>query len=72
VKLPLLSAKEVLAAIKRLGFVEVHRKGSHVKMKHPDGRVIVFPFHDEVDRYTVKGALRDADIDVAEFLDNLC
>lgn len=71
-KLPLLSAKEVLAAIKRLGFVEVHRKGSHVKMKHPDGRVIVFPFHDEVDRYTVKGALRDADIDVAEFLDNLC
>jgi predicted RNA binding protein YcfA (HicA-like mRNA interferase family) len=71
VKLPLLSAKEVLAALKRLGFVEVHRKGSHLKMKHPDGRVIVFPFHDEVDRYTLKGALRDAEIDVAEFLDNL-
>ena len=70
-KLPLLSAKEVLAALKRLGFVEIHRKGSHVKMKHPDGRVIVFPFHDEVDRYTLKGALRDADIDLAEFLDNV-
>ena len=70
-KLPLLSAKEVLAALKRLGFVEIHRKGSHVKMKHSDGRVIVFPFHDEVDRYTLKGALRDADIDVADFLDNL-
>jgi len=40
-----------------------------VKMKHPDGRVIVFPFHDEVDRYTLKGALRDAEIDIAEFLD---
>jgi predicted RNA binding protein YcfA (HicA-like mRNA interferase family) len=37
-------------------------------MKHPDGRVVVFPFHDEVDRYTLKGALRDADIEVAEFL----
>ena len=70
-KLPLLSAKAVLAALKRLGFVEVHRKGSHVKMKHPDGRVIVFPFHDEVDRYTLKGALRDADIDLADFLDNV-
>jgi len=69
VKLPVLSAKQVLAALKRLGFVEVHRKGSHVKMKHPDGRIIVFPFHDEVDRYTLKGALRDADIDIAEFLD---
>ncbi|HEX7722464.1 MAG TPA: type II toxin-antitoxin system HicA family toxin [Pyrinomonadaceae bacterium] len=70
-KLPILSAREVLAALKRLGFVEIHRKGSHVKMKHPDGRVIVFPFHDEVDRYTLKGALRDADIDVADFLDNV-
>jgi predicted RNA binding protein YcfA (HicA-like mRNA interferase family) len=67
-KLPLLSGKEVAGALSRLGFVEVHRKGSHVKMKHSDGRVIVFPYHDEVDRYTLKGALRDADIDVEEFL----
>ena len=68
-KLPVLSAKQVLAALKRLGFVEIHRKGSHVKMKHPDGHIIVFPFHDEVDRYTLKGALRDADIELGEFLD---
>ena len=67
-KLPVLSGKQVLTALKRLDFVEVHRKGSHVKMKHSDGRVIVFPFHDEVDRYTLKGALRDAEIDVAQFL----
>ena len=68
-KLPVLSGKQVLSALKRLGFVEVHRKGSHVKMRHPDGRVIVFPIHDEVDRYTLKGALRDADVDLSEFLD---
>ena len=67
-KLPVVSGKQVLAALKRLDFVEVHRKGSHVKMKHADGRIIVFPLHDEVDRYTLKGALRDAEIDVAEFL----
>jgi predicted RNA binding protein YcfA (HicA-like mRNA interferase family) len=67
-KLPLLSGKEVLAALQRLGFVEIHRKGSHVKMEHPDGRRIVFPFHDEIDRYTLKGALGDADIDIAKFL----
>ena len=67
-KFPILSGRQVLAALKRLDFVEVHRKGSHVKMKHSDGRVIVFPFHDEVDRYTLKGALRDAEIDVAQFL----
>jgi predicted RNA binding protein YcfA (HicA-like mRNA interferase family) len=54
-----------------LGFEEIHRKGSHVKMKHADGRVIVFPFHDEVDRFTLKGALRDADVDLNEFLANI-
>lgn len=67
-KLPLLPGREVLAALTRLGFVELHRKSSHVKMKHEDGRVIVFPFHDEVDRYTLKGALRDAGVEIEDFL----
>jgi predicted RNA binding protein YcfA (HicA-like mRNA interferase family) len=67
-KLPLLSGRHVVKTLERLGFVEVHRKGSHVKMKHKDGRVIVFPFHDEVDRFTLKGALRDAEFDVDEFI----
>ena len=65
---PLLSGRQVLSALERLGFSETHRKGSHVKMQHPDGRRIVFPFHDEVDRFTLKGALRDADIALDEFL----
>jgi predicted RNA binding protein YcfA (HicA-like mRNA interferase family) len=67
-KLPLLSGRQVLAALERLGFVEVHRKGSHVKMMHPDGRRIVFPYHDEIDRYTLKGALGDAGVEIKEFL----
>ena len=70
-KLPLLSVREVLAALNRMEFKEVHRKGSHVKMKHPDGRKIVIPYHDEVDRYTLKGALKDAEIEIKEFLKNL-
>jgi predicted RNA binding protein YcfA (HicA-like mRNA interferase family) len=67
-KLPLLSGRQVLTALQRLGFAEIHRRGSHVKMEHPDGRRIVFPFDDEIDRYTLKGALQDADVDLAEFL----
>jgi predicted RNA binding protein YcfA (HicA-like mRNA interferase family) len=70
-KLPLFSGKQVLAVLRRLGFEEIHRKGSHVKMKHQDGRVIVFPYHDEVDRYTLKGALRDAEIDERDFFNQL-
>lgn len=70
-RIPLLSGKEVLAALRRMGFIESHRKGSHIKMYHPDGRTIVFPYHDEIDRYTLKGALKDADIDIGEFLKNI-
>ena len=67
-KLPLLSGRQVLATLQRLGFAEIHHKGSHVKMQHADGRRIVFPFHTEVDRYTLKGALRDGGVEAGEFL----
>ena len=58
----------MLTALQRLGFIEIHRKGSHVKMEHTDGRRIVFPYHDEVDRYTLRGALRDASVPEEDFL----
>ena len=57
-----------MAALRRMGFKEIYRKENHIKMKHPDGRKIVFPYHEELDRYTLKGALKDADIDIKEFL----
>lgn len=44
------------------------KKGSEVKLKHIDGRIMVVPFHDEVDRYTLKSALSDAEIEATEFL----
>ena len=67
-KLPLFSGKQVVRALERLAFEEISRKSSHVKMKHTDGRVIVFPFHDEIDRFTLKGALVDAEIEIEDFL----
>ena len=70
-KLPLLSGRQVIKTLERLGFAEVHRKGSNVKMRHEDGRMIVFPFHDELDRFTLKGALRDSDIDLDEFIKSI-
>jgi len=66
-KLPLLSGRQVYSALNRIGFVEINRRGSHVKMKHADGRKVVFPYHNEIDRFTLKGALKDAEIDIVEF-----
>ena len=69
-KLPLLSGRQVLSTLKRLDFKEVNRKGSHVKMKRPDGRIIIFPYHDEVDRFTLKGTLRDTEVGTSKFIKN--
>jgi predicted RNA binding protein YcfA (HicA-like mRNA interferase family) len=70
-KLPLLTCKQVLSTLQRIGFIERSRKGSHVKMRHADGRIIVFPCHKEIDPYTLKGSLKDADIDITLFLKHL-
>ena len=40
-------------------------------MGHPDCRRIVFPCQDELDRYTLKGALRDAAVPVEDFVRNM-
>ena len=40
-------------------------------MEHSDGRRIVFPHHDEVDRFTLKGALRDATVPIEDFVKSI-
>lgn len=44
-KLPRLKGKELIAALKRAGFVVFRVKGSHHFMKHKDGRCTVVPVH---------------------------
>ena len=70
-EIPLLSGREVLAALKRMAFKETHRKASPVKMKYPDGSQIVFPYYDEIDRFTLQSTLKDAEIDIKGFLKNI-
>ncbi len=55
-QLPVLRSREVLDALHTAGFEAVRQKGSHVRLRHPDGRVV-----------TVK-ILRDADLTVEELL----
>jgi len=38
-------AKKVIKTLSKLGFKMVRRKGSHVVMKHADGRITVVPVH---------------------------
>lgn len=44
-KLKPLSANKVIKVLDKLGFKIIRKKGSHVILKHPDGRVIIVPVH---------------------------
>ena len=44
-KLPRLTGKKVVAALRRAGFDVIRIKGSHCFLRHQDGRVTVVPVH---------------------------
>ena len=58
--LPVVSGEEVCRALVGAGFVRRSQKGSHVKMKHPDGRNAVVPLHHELALGTLRSILKQA------------
>lgn len=44
-KLPGLTGKDVIAALRKAGFTVVRTKGSHRFLRHADGRTTVVPVH---------------------------
>lgn len=51
-----ISGKELIKVLERMGFVIVRINGSHYRMKHADGRVTTIPVHKNED--LPKGLLR--------------
>jgi Predicted periplasmic or secreted lipoprotein len=41
--------RKVIKVLSTLGFVVIRQKGSHMVMKHEDGRVTVIPVHEDED-----------------------
>ena len=44
-KLPFLTGKEIVSLLKKTGFIVERQRGSHVFLKHEDGRATVVPVH---------------------------
>ena len=63
-----LRSEEVLRALKRAGFETMRQRGSHVRLKHPDGRVVTVPMHKEIGWGLLRKIIRDAELSVDEFL----
>ena len=44
-RLPILTARELLRILKRIGFEKIRQKGSHVFLAHKDGRTTIVSVH---------------------------
>jgi predicted RNA binding protein YcfA (HicA-like mRNA interferase family) len=67
-RLPVLSGKEIIKALAKVGFVAVRQKGSHVFLRHVDGRRTVVPLHDEVNQSTIMDIIEQTKLTRQEFL----
>ena len=66
-KLPLLSGRELVRALTKLGFEVVRQHGSHVSLQRGRFRTIV-PLHHELSRGTLSGILTQCGITREELL----
>lgn len=73
-KVPVLNYDHVLRALQRDGWLVVSQKGSHIKMRkrNADGFwQIIVPAHKPIKRSTLSHIIKDAHLELAEFLDLL-
>ena len=71
-KPPLLSGGKLVKIFKKLGYERISQRGSHIKMKnYMTESVIIIPDHKEVDRWTLKTILKQAEISEEEFKEYL-
>jgi predicted RNA binding protein YcfA (HicA-like mRNA interferase family) len=71
--LPDVNARQVLAALKRAGYLERRSTGGHRILRHPDGgRIAVVPVHTgDLRPGTLASILDQAGLSVEEFLELL-
>jgi len=69
-KLPMLKANKLIRALEREGFQIIRQRGSHVRMKHPDGRIVTVPVHpgQDIGRGLLRKILRDAELTREAFI----
>lgn len=63
-RLPALSGKQLMEVLRREGFVVVRQQGSHVRMKHPDGRFVTTVMHKTIATGTLRAIVRQAGLSV--------
>lgn len=45
VRLPVVTGAQALSVLQVVGFEVVRQRGSHVRLRHPEGRIVTVPVH---------------------------
>lgn len=69
-KLPVVKARELFQILRKFGFLKHHQVGSHIQLKHADGRRTTIPYHpsQEIRRGTLKAIIDDLEMTAEEFI----
>ncbi len=65
-----LSTHRIIAVLESLGFEKIRQKGSHIFLKHPEGRITIVPYHkgEDIGRGLLRNIIKDTGLTVDEFL----
>ncbi|MBP2033788.1 putative RNA binding protein YcfA (HicA-like mRNA interferase family) [Clostridium algifaecis] len=67
-RLTIISDKDMVKMLQKIGFIEVRQNGSHRFFAHSDGRCTVVPVHGkDLKRGLIKGILKDVKITDDEY-----
>ncbi len=64
---PLVSGRQCIAALSKLGYRKVSQVGSHIRLKCQGRGPVTVPDHREIDRDTLRSIFRQAGITEEEF-----
>jgi len=66
-----LPPEKVIKALEKAGFKAIRQKGSHVFLRHQDGRTTVVPYHkgEDIGIGLLRKIMRDACLNREEFLE---
>lgn len=66
-----LSVKKVIKVLEKIGFQKIRHKGSHLFMRHPDGRTTLITVHpsEDIGKGMIRKIVNDAKITRDEWID---
>jgi predicted RNA binding protein YcfA (HicA-like mRNA interferase family) len=67
-RLPVCSGAEAVTAFRKIGYKVDHQTGSHIILRHPNGRRLTVPDYRELAKGTLRVLIREAGLTKEQFL----